>query len=422
MALAPMLPGQAIKTAGSIWAKAIEQANEERKKPGADGRGDAYCYFVGSRASGKSTLLNRFLYPTRAEVPKPSEGIEYTYARKPAAYDHEKKDLAHIWEVGGSQEFAEEIANSDQLFLTAKQVTTAVVVIVVDLSDPAGILPTLLYWTEQVKKKLTATYEKFEKKGLQLPEQLRQRAKSKLYASNEDKDAVYHSGISLVIAATKYDVFKTSDPEVKKVMSRVLRYIAHAHGAFLCYLSGLHGGGGDGSAAEDAALLDNFTRLMNHLIFTGLEKKPVLKMQPMSDHNGPIMMPAGADTFKSIGRPRGAAEGSVTAGLAEWRELFEKMFPGVREKEAKMSAKGAKFVDAVRHRKLTELDNFRKEQVAAVEAAKKKALMAKAQQQDAAAKKKAAAPAGGAKPNGTSKVKASGDPTTPRRPSGAGAS
>ncbi len=54
---------------------------------------------------------------------------------------------------------------------------------------------------------------------------------------------------------------------------RVLRYIAHAHGAFLCYLSGLHGAEG-GSVAEDNALLDNFTRLMNHLVFTGLEKKP----------------------------------------------------------------------------------------------------------------------------------------------------
>ncbi|GFR53154.1 hypothetical protein Agub_g15875 [Astrephomene gubernaculifera] len=427
MATPIMLPGQAIKTPGSLWAKAIEQANEERKKPGADGRGDAFCYFVGTRASGKSTLLNRFLYPTRAEVPKPSEGIEYTYARKPAAYDHEKKDLAHIWEVGGSQEFAEEIVSSDQLFLTAKQVTTAVVVVVVDLSDPAGVLPTLLWWMEQIKKKLGSTYDKFEKKGLQLPEQLRQRAKSKLYASNEDKDAVYHSGISLVIAATKYDEFKTQDPEVKKVMSRTLRFVAHAHGAFLCYLSGLHGGS-DGGGGEDAALLDNFTRLMNHLIFTGLEKKPVLKMQPQVDHNGPIMVPAGADTFRAIGRPRGAGDSSVASGLAEWRDLYEKMFPGVREKEAKLSAKGAKFVipdqykeeevDAVRQRKLTDLENFRKEQVAAAEAAKKKALMAKAQQAEAAAKKKAGAPAGA---KGSGPAKASGKPqapsaASPRRP------
>eukprot|EP00798_Chlamydomonas_sp_ICE-L_P019945 gene19945-26653_t len=78
-----------IRTPGSIWAKLIEQSAANAKKP--DGRGDAFVYFVGSRASGKSTLLNRFLYPYRTEVPKPSEGLEYTYARKPSNYDHEKK-------------------------------------------------------------------------------------------------------------------------------------------------------------------------------------------------------------------------------------------------------------------------------------------------------------------------------------------
>ena len=102
---------------------------------------------MGSRSSGKSTLLNRFLYPSRVrdacavqahahvwhastdanwllvqvEVPKPSEGLEYTYARKPSNFDHEKKDLAHIWEVGGSPEFAEEIAQGEQIFLNVKQ-------------------------------------------------------------------------------------------------------------------------------------------------------------------------------------------------------------------------------------------------------------------------------------------------------------
>jgi hypothetical protein len=35
--------------------------------------------------------------------------------------------------------------------MPAPQVTTAVVVIVVDLSDPAGLLPTLLWWLEQVR-------------------------------------------------------------------------------------------------------------------------------------------------------------------------------------------------------------------------------------------------------------------------------
>ena len=60
----------------------------------------------------------------------------------------------------------------------------------------------------------------------------------------------------------------------------------------------------------------------------------VLKMNPQIDHHGPIMMPAGMDTFKSIGRPKGSQEGSVATGLAEWRELFAQMFPGAQRAAA----------------------------------------------------------------------------------------
>jgi dynein light intermediate chain 2 len=72
-----------------------------------------------------------------------------------------------------------------------------------------------------------------------------------------------------------------SDMHPLQVMARALRWIAHAHGAFLLYLGGLHtmtagpdGGGGGKDGALERSLLDNFTRLANHLIFTGLEKKP----------------------------------------------------------------------------------------------------------------------------------------------------
>ena len=70
---------------------------------------------------------------------------------------------------------------------------------------------------------------------------------------------------------------------MKKVLARTLRYLAHSNGAFLMYLGGLQAGAGSsgaegGSSPADVAvektLLDNFSRLMNHLIFTGLEKRP----------------------------------------------------------------------------------------------------------------------------------------------------
>ena len=53
-------------------------------------------------------------------------------------------------------------------------------------------------------------------------------------------------------------------------------FVAHANGAFLTYLGGLQAGAESSGkdAADDKSLLDNFTKLMNHLIFTGLEKKP----------------------------------------------------------------------------------------------------------------------------------------------------
>lgn len=41
------------------------------------------------------------------------------------------------------------------------------------------------------------------------------------------------------------------------------------------------------------------------------------------------MVPAGVDTFRDIGRPRGGGgDGNVAGGTAEWKELFDKMFPG----------------------------------------------------------------------------------------------
>ena len=38
-------------------------------------------------------------------------------------------------------------------------------------------------------------------------------------------------------------------------------------------------------------------------------------MPPQMDHQGALMVPAGTDKFRDIGRPRGAVDGNVAAGL-----------------------------------------------------------------------------------------------------------
>ena len=59
----------------------------------------------------------------QSETPKPTEGSEYTFARKQSAARLDRKDLAHIWEISGSQELAALIAEGDHLFLGPLQVS-----------------------------------------------------------------------------------------------------------------------------------------------------------------------------------------------------------------------------------------------------------------------------------------------------------
>ena len=283
-----------------------------------------------------------------ADVPKPTEGMEYNYARKTHATNIERKDVAHIWEISGTRQFADEATEQENIFMGMRQVTTAVVLIVLDLSKPHDVLPTLEYWLSRVNARTDATFGKLEKRGSKLPDQLRARSKRVFGANHEDAKEVgtiKHSGVTVVIAATKYDAFKNTDAELKKVMSRTLRFLAHTNSAGLFYLGGLRGGGGAKSSspadaaasassvsddpAADRAQLNQFRAYLNHLVFTGADKKFPARLNVETDHLKPILCPIGSDRLQAIGVPRGAGGGGEDA-LQAWRNIFHEMFPEPR--------------------------------------------------------------------------------------------
>ncbi|DBA72389.1 TPA: Cytoplasmic dynein 2 light intermediate chain 1 [Trebouxia sp. C0005] len=309
-----------VDTGASIWAQLTERSKTSLTQTGR--RPDAHLYVVGPRGSGKSTLLNKYIQPDRAEAPKPTEGLEYTYIRKPAANPTDPKDLAHLWEVSGSQELSQEILNSDAV-LSPEQVATAVVAVIVDLSQPAQVLQSAVTNLQLVRANLQTSYGWLEQKGSKLPEQLRLRARKYIGSSHEDKDAIQHLGISVVLVAAKEDTFRDADTEARKLMAQSLRYVAHQNGASLVYLGGLKGsvGGSQSSisqknAASDKAALASFRSMLSHMLFVGMDKRMKLRAEPQLDPLKPLMVPFGSDRFADIGTPKGvdiAGRGSQAA-------------------------------------------------------------------------------------------------------------
>lgn len=74
------------------------------------------------------------------------------------------------------------------------QVATAVVAVVVDLSQPSEALRSAVSWLQHVRAKLQHTFDWLEQKGSKLPEQLRLRARNYIDSSHEDKDTIQHLG------------------------------------------------------------------------------------------------------------------------------------------------------------------------------------------------------------------------------------
>lgn len=116
---------------------------------------------------------------------------------------------------------------------------------------------------------------------MRVGEQLQQRARARcLGAGHPDAAAVDVTGISLVVAATKWDAFAAAHgAREQQAVAGALRALAHANGAHLFFIGGLGGRGaaaaaaGELAAKQQAAAVDAFMRTLHHLAFHGAHKK-----------------------------------------------------------------------------------------------------------------------------------------------------
>mmetsp|Transcript_23488 Transcript_23488/g.36745 ORF Transcript_23488/g.36745 Transcript_23488/m.36745 type:complete len:348 (-) Transcript_23488:169-1212(-) len=253
----------------------------------------------------------------REEEPRPTLALEYCYARRTGKTGG--KEVAHLWEIGGGTA----TCNLLDVALNESAVKTAVVVIAADLSKPEEVFPMVSFWLDKLRARLHEIEKNLKAKpaSAKVMDQLRERAAKRFGEKHPDnardgvigKGSVRHTGVTVVIVATKFDQFSQKDPELKRVMARSLRFLAHSNGASLLYTS-----------KDDKQLVAGFRNVLTQWLFKGQPVKT-----KVTDHLKGLLVPAGADSHQDIGTPPVADKSAFEKGMGPgelWKAAFEAYF------------------------------------------------------------------------------------------------
>lgn len=303
----------------SILSKLTEEFTQ--KTAGEEFANDVTILFCGPKKSGKTSLVDRFINPTKDEKdqPKPTVALDYKFARY-AATEGSSKVLAHIYDLGGD-EANENLIGSP---ISTSTVGNMVLAITLDLSEPHNCIQSLEKWLQllrfQVDKSLQALAQENPKGILQLEAQRALRANSS--AEHADRGIINLFPVPLVIFGAKWDVLATdADPEKRKTLCRALRHFALANGAHLVLTS-----------LKDKTSMNAMRSILRQLLFAVPPKGSLEQL----DHSKPICVPAGKDSVSAIGLPA-----SGQANERAWKEYVQHLFP-----DPSPSSKGGKKSEA----------------------------------------------------------------------------
>ncbi|KAK7068625.1 Cytoplasmic dynein 2 light intermediate chain 1 [Halocaridina rubra] len=326
----------------SVWDIAVSEARKKRSDPQYKAEADkvpreSTVLLVGTRAAGKTTLLQRFL--DREDQPRNTLALEYTYGRKTGKTL--VKEVCHLWELGGGALFTALLATP----LTTRALPNLTVIIMIDLSKPETIWSDLEALLSSLKSELNAVLEK----APELKAQLEAASWNRVGQDHQDKAYISPFIVPLVILGGKYDIFQDMEPESKKVVCRALRFIAHSNGASLQFFS-----------ARDAGLIKKSKELLSHFAFGTVESKSLAQ-----DYNKPLIIPAGSDNLQTIS---GNVDDSSKMNYDAWKHTFHAKFPQKNEEKSALPEDPGRDpsyaepdVDNLRAQKDEELERIRRE-------------------------------------------------------------
>ncbi|XP_030166366.1 cytoplasmic dynein 2 light intermediate chain 1 isoform X1 [Lynx canadensis] len=155
----------------TLWEIAKAEV-EKRGSGGGEGDGveigEKSVFFIGSKNGGKTTIILRCL--DRDEPPKPTLALEYTYGRRTKGHNI-PKDIAHFWELGGGTSLLDLIS----IPITSDTLRTFSIVLVLDLSKPNDLWPTMENLLQAMKSHVDKMIMKLGKTNSKAASEMRQR-------------------------------------------------------------------------------------------------------------------------------------------------------------------------------------------------------------------------------------------------------
>jgi hypothetical protein len=151
------------------------------------------------------------------------------------------------------------------------------------------VLDSLVFWLDRVRKRIDNCLRVMSEKKSTLPDRLRDRARKDFGADHPDAELVNLCPTPILITATKFETFQNKDAELRKIMGRTLRFLAHVNGASLYY-----------SSCREKALVSQYRSVLNHYLFGG---QSTAVSRVIVDHSKPLCVRAGTDQIAGIGAP-----------------------------------------------------------------------------------------------------------------------
>ncbi|XP_068135813.1 cytoplasmic dynein 2 light intermediate chain 1 [Hyperolius riggenbachi] len=338
------------RTGDSLWELAAAEVQrrdnpEDDTEPSADT--ERSVFFIGNKNGGKTTIILRCI--DRDETPTPTLALEYTFGRRAKGHNT-PKDIAHFWELGGGTSLMDLIP----IPITQENIRTLSIVLVLDLSRPSELWNTVEKLLQATRNHVNKVLADIGKSNTKTANQIVQNVWRNFPNNHPDRELIDPFPLPLLVIGSKYDIFQDFDPEKRKMICKTLRFVSHYYGASLLFTS---------KSESHRGVMRTF---VNQLAF-GQDKSKSLSV----DHNKPLVVPAGLDSFSQIGSPPASdsdlRQVQVRTPMELWKKIYERHFPPKNTNDTKDTKDPAKdpqyaerHIDAMRAQKDQELEQYKR--------------------------------------------------------------